>query len=208
MSVLREEASDERAREVWARHGLLVSELAAPVLVLNLPAVRNSPGGELAEHARELGDPFHLSLRTLLRSPPEWAVHGRVVHVCENPSIVALAADRLSVRCAPLVCTDGMPSASQRTLLTQLFEIGADLRYHGDFDWAGLTIGNFVMRTFSAKPWRFKSEDYEVSKGRKLQGTAVQACWDQELGVKMQSIGYALEEENVVEDLLRDLSRT
>lgn len=206
MAVLREDESGERAREVWARHGLLVSELAAPVLVLSLPAERSSPGAELAERARELGEPLHLSLRTLLKTPPEWAVSGRVVRVCENPSIVAMATDRLGARCAPLVCTDGMPSASHRVLLTQLAEQGADLRYHGDFDWPGISIANFVMRTFSAKPWRFNSEDYEVSRGRKLQGAPVQACWDQELGAKMERVGYVLEEEIVVESLLHDLS--
>lgn len=206
MAVLRVDESGERAREIWARHGLLVSELAAPALVLNLPAQRNSPGATLAERARELGEPLHLSLRTLLRSPPEWAVRGRIVHVCENASIVAMAADRFGVQCAPLVCTDGMPSASQRVLLTQLAEKGADLHYHGDFDWPGLLIGNFVMRTFSARPWRFTSVDYEASRGRKLQGVLVQASWDQHLGTKMERAGYALEEENVVEDLLRDLS--
>jgi len=34
------------------------------------------------------------------------------------------------------------------------------LRYHGDFDWGGLTIGNFVMREFGAEPWRFGKTDY------------------------------------------------
>jgi Protein of unknown function C-terminus (DUF2399) len=50
-----------------------------------------------------------------------------------------------------------MPSAAQQTLLAQLAAAGAGarLRYHGDFDWAGLVIGNFVMREFGAEPWRF-----------------------------------------------------
>lgn len=206
MAILKMVESGERAREIWARHGLLVSELAVPALILNLPAQRNSPGADLAERARELGEPLHLSLRTLLRSPPEWMVRGRILHVCENASIVAIAADRLGVRCAPLVCTDGMPSASQRVLLTQLAEKGADLRYHGDFDWAGVAIGNFVMRTFKARPWRFSAADYEPSKGRFLEGPQVEASWDQTLRTKMGRGGYVLEEENVVEDLLRDLS--
>ena len=206
MAVLRKDESGERAREVWAGHGLLVSELAVPALFLNLPAHRNSPGAELAERARALGEPLHLSLRTLLRSPPEWMVRGRILHVCENASIVAMAADRLGVRCAPLVCTDGMPSASQRVLLTQLAEKGADLRYHGDFDWAGVSIGNFVMRTFAARPWRFSAADYEASKGRFLEGPPIEASWDQALRAKMERVGYVLEEENVIEHLLLDLS--
>ena len=106
------------------------------------------------------GEPVHLSLRKLLRNPPVWAVVDRDVFVCENPSIVAIAADRLGGASAPLVCTDGMPSAAQRTLILQLVAAGARLRYHGDFDWPGLTIGNFVIRALRAKPWRFDADDY------------------------------------------------
>jgi uncharacterized protein (TIGR02679 family) len=54
-----------------------------------------------------------------------------------------------------MVCTDGMPAAAQRTLLAQLAAGGATLRYHGDFDWPGINIGNFVMQAFGAMPWRF-----------------------------------------------------
>ena len=103
------------------------------------------------------GEPVHLSLRSLLRRPPTWHVAQRDVFVCENPNIVAIAADRLGAACAPLACTDGMPSAAQQTLLAQLAAAGARLRYHGDFDWPGLVIGNFVMREFGAEPWRFGS---------------------------------------------------
>lgn len=102
-----------------------------------------------------LGEPGYLSLRRLLRSPPAWAVADVTVYVCENPNLMAIAADRVGARCAPLVCTDGMPAAAQRTLLAQLAQAGARLRYHGDFDWAGLRIANHVMRTWEARPWRF-----------------------------------------------------
>jgi uncharacterized protein (TIGR02679 family) len=53
-----------------------------------------------------------------------------------------------------------MPSAAPQTLLAQLAAAGARLRYHGDFDWAGLVIGNFVVREFGAEPWRFGEADY------------------------------------------------
>ena len=74
------------------------------------------------------GEPVHLSLRRLLRRPPPWDVAGREVFVCENPNIVAIAADRLGTTCAPLACTDGMPFAAQQTLLAQLAASGARLR--------------------------------------------------------------------------------
>jgi uncharacterized protein (TIGR02679 family) len=184
---------------------VLVNELASPVLTLNLVAHAGTPGGRLVEQALASGEPLHLSLRTLVRQPPRWALEGRKVFVCENPAIVAMAADALGKRCAPLVCTDGMPAAAQRTLLSQLASAKASLLYHGDFDWSGVTIGNFIMRAFAATPWRFAAKDYEPDRGRTLEGRPVIAQWDEALAPKMARHGFALDEEAVVESLLGDL---
>jgi uncharacterized protein (TIGR02679 family) len=105
------------------------------------------------EYQQPAGHPDYLSLRTLLRSPPCWDVAGLEIYVCENPNLIAIAADQLGRNCAPMMCTDGMPSAAQRALLTQLNKGGAQLMYHGDFDWSGLQIANEVMGAYGASPW-------------------------------------------------------
>lgn len=198
-------AADERARDIWARAGVLVNELARPVLFLNLPVLANeTPIGTA-------GEPGYLSLRRLLRTPPRWAVAGLTVNVCENPNLLAIAADHLGEQCAPLVCTDGMPAAAQRTLLTQLAQAGARLRYHGDFDWPGVQIGNHVMRAWDAQPWRFATLDYEAAAAtaphtrRDLAGAGVVASWDATLAPAMQRQGLAIAEEAVAARLLEDL---
>jgi uncharacterized protein (TIGR02679 family) len=159
----------------------------------------------LCELARAAGAPLHLSLRALLGQPPQWQVQQQLVFVRENSNIVSIAADRLASHCAPLVCTDGMPSASQRVLLHQLQTQGAQLRYHGDFDWPGIQIANFVLRSFGALPWRMSASDYAGAHGKQLSGPVVAASWDAELAPRMAAAGYALEEEAVVEGLLEDL---
>ncbi|MBK6350988.1 MAG: TIGR02679 family protein [Proteobacteria bacterium] len=196
----------ERVRDVWARAGVLVNELARPVLFLNLPWVAGITGGCVP------GEPAWLSLRQLLRSPPAWRVDGCRIFVCENPNVVAIAADRLGAACAPLVCTDGMPAAAQRTLLDQLAAGGARLHYHGDYDWAGIGIGNLVMRRWNATPWRFGAADYLLAVGRcsaarrhDLDAATVDASWDPELGRAMRAHGLAIAEEAVVETLVDDL---
>ncbi len=200
-------AVEERVRDVWARAGVLVNELARPALFLNLP-VRT---GALLPAA--LGEPAYLSLRRLLRSPPSWAVADVTVYVCENPNLVAIAADCVGARCAPLVGTDGMPPAAQRTLLAQLAQAGARLRYHGDFDWAGLRIANYVMRTWEARPWRFMARDYEAAATdaphtrRDLDGAGVEAAWDDALAPAMRRQGVAIAEEAVAASLLEDLGQ-
>lgn len=197
---------DEHTRDIWARAGVLVNELARPALLLNLPV-----------HADETpigvpGEPAYLSLRRLLRTPPRWAVAGLNVFVCENPNLLAIVADRLGACCSPLVCTDGMPAAAQRTLLTQLAQAGARLRYHGDFDWPGLQIANHVLRAWGAHPWRFGALDYEAAAAsaahtrRDLPDACITASWDAALAPAMQRHGLAIAEEAVATSLLQDLS--
>ncbi|MDP1651002.1 MAG: TIGR02679 family protein [Rubrivivax sp.] len=199
-----EDAGGERSRAVWAAAGVLVNELARPALALNLPGLLG-PGGVMA------GEPAYLSLRRLLRSPPAWSVQGRAVFVCENPNLLALAADRLGPLCAPLVCTEGMPAAAQRTLLWQLAAAGAVLHYHGDFDWPGLRIAGQVLREHGARPWRLAAVDYLAAvaraprPGRGLDDAAVDTPWDAALAAAMRQERLAIDEEAVAETLLADL---
>ena len=205
LSALRHGAAPDddadRVRDLWAAAGVLVNELARPALTLNLPG----PTGT------EPGEPTYFSLRSLVRSPPAWAVTGRPVFVCENPNLVAIAADQLGPHCAPLVCTDGMPAAAQRVLLTQLRAAGAMLHYHGDFDWPGLRIGNQVIREHGARPWRFSSADYRAAiigaprPGRRLVDAAVNALWDDTLADAMLTERLAIDEEGLADVLLDDL---
>jgi uncharacterized protein (TIGR02679 family) len=128
-----------------------------------------------------------------------------------NPNLLAIAADRWGSGCAPLVCTDGMPGAAQRCLLSQLARAGAKLRYHGDFDWPGLRIGNHVMREHSAQPWRFGADDYAAAirtasgLGQALTGQAVDAMRDEELAKVMQRHRISIAKEATAASLLQDL---
>lgn len=199
-------AAEESQRTTWASVGVMVNELARPALFLNVP-IAPGPGTEVFVP----GEPGYLSLRALLRAPPPWQLAGRTVFVVENPNLLAIAADALGADCLPLVSTNGMPAAAQRTLLFQLAAAGAQLRYHGDFDWPGLTIGNWMMRGFGAQPWRFSTRDYRAALesrdicGRTLVGASVAATWDGQLAAEMLAAGLGIDEEAVVGQLLGDL---
>jgi uncharacterized protein (TIGR02679 family) len=138
-------------------------------------------------------------------------VADRKVYVCENPNLLAIAADRWGRDCAPLVCTDGMPAAAQRCLLSQLAKARAQLCYHGDFDWPGLCIGNHALREHGAQPWRFGAADYVAavrtapSLGRPLKGKPVEASWDETLTAVMQRHRVSIAEEALAATLLQDL---
>ena len=193
----------ESTRTLWAAQGITVNELARPALGLNLPQPGFMPDGQ----------PRYWSLRQLLRDAPVWAVAQRNVFVCENPNLLAMAADALGPRCAPLVCTDGMPAAAQRALLAQLCAAGAAVHYHGDFDWAGIAIANRVLQDFGAQPWRMGAADYRAAVARAtaaarapLRGKAVAASWDSALTSALQAAQCAVAEEALADTLWPDLA--
>lgn len=130
--------------------------------------------------------------------------------VCENPAVVALAADRLGRHSAPIVCTNGQPRAAAMVLLRLLAGAGFRLRHHGDFDWPGLTIGNLLHRRLAVQSLRFDRDAYLVDVAAHphagpLSGAPVAAAWDPELTDAMRMQGRRIEEELVAEQLLEEL---
>ena len=201
----------EWRRTVWSAVGVLCGELTNPVLTLNLPGDGLTPAGRALACWAEVGQPVHLAARQLVRQPPGLdALRGRRVHLCENPSVVAEAANRLGPRCAPLVCTSTHPAAAATVLLRALAAAGAELLYHGDFDWPGIAIANGILSRFEARPWRLDAAAYRraaASGGPRLVGRRVAAAWDAELTAAMRELQVKVEEERVIDDLLADLAR-
>lgn len=205
------ESPAESRREAWAAVGILRDELSSVVLCIGLPADRVSASGRILAAGSAAGEPVALTLRQLVRDPPRWpeGLRGRVVHVCENPVVLALAADRLGAACSPLLCTNGQPGAAVMVLLRALVAGGARLVHHGDFDWGGVRIGNVLHARLPIEPWRFDSAAYERAVARTpgppLRGPETPAAWDPQLAVAMRRVGRAVEEESVIDDLMTDL---
>jgi uncharacterized protein (TIGR02679 family) len=212
-----EESPSESRREAWAAVGVLCDELSNVVLTLGLPGDEETGSGRILHVARSAGQPVWLTLRQLVRAPPRWAqtsrsdIVGLPVHICENPGIVALAADRFREQCPPLVCTSGQPSAATMLLLRSLVAAGAQLFQHGDFDWGGIRIGNVLHARLPVTPWQFDSAAYVRAaashRTSPLVGAPVDAVWDPGLGEAMRRIGHRIEEELVVDELLASLER-
>ena len=204
-----DDEAPESERELWASAGIVVGgAVTSTVLVLNLPTAGDSASARIIDVATRAGQPVWLTLRQLVQEPAQWPVDGCRIHVCENPAVVAEAADRLGARCAPLVCTCGQPSAAVNHLLACLRDAGAEFAYHGDFDWPGLRIANSVMRRFDARPWRYDAAAYRAAAaagGMPLAGASVEASWDRALTTAMCEIRVAVPEERVLETLWASL---
>ncbi|MCP2198531.1 TIGR02679 family protein [Lentzea flava] len=198
LSGLPDGSGAEWRREVWASVGLMRDELSTTVITLGLTGHRGLEAW--------LGQPVHLTLRQLVRDPPRLAPLD--VFVCENPVVVAAAADHLGPSCPPLVCTSGQPSAAVMHLLRLIVSARGTLRYHGDFDWGGIRIANVLHDRVPFTPWRFDTASYLAAGdvGRPLTGTPVEARWDPALTTAMHLAGRRVEEELVLDDLLNDLS--
>jgi uncharacterized protein (TIGR02679 family) len=85
---------------------------------------------------------------------------------------------------------------------------GAELWYHGDFDWPGVAIAADVITRYGGRPWRMGASDYSLAarSGVRLGEDPVDTPWDPGLAEAMRATGYAVYEEIVGDQLLADLS--
>lgn len=196
-------------RRRWSRVGVICDDLSVSALALNLPA---RSGGDIVGNAvdehRLGGVPLRLTLHQLATG--EIPIEPAAVFVCENPSVVAMAATRLEGACRPLVCVEGYPNSASLALLDLLTTAGCDLRYHGDFDWDGLRIGASVMGRYDAISWRFDADEYATS--ARAGGVSLgprtwtpEIPWSPELPETMADLGVTVFEEQVLDALLDDL---
>lgn len=207
------ESAAEQRRMLWYAAGVFLDDLSSTVLAVNLPTVPGCRLHDLVAPAAALGEPVVVTLRQLARGEPRFAA--RTVYVCENPTVLAAAADQLGAACPPLVCVGGQPSTAALRLLANLVQSGARLRYHGDFDWGGLRIANLLHGRVPWQPWRYGTADYlagagartdRPSTGGSLSGTPTDAAWDPGLAAAMLAAGVRVEEELVLDKLIADLS--
>ncbi len=213
-------------RETWAAVGVVRDELSSTVLTLGLPAVSAAAGGAGSPTGAALaawagaGQPVVLTLRHLRLDPPVWrpAPAGGTVWVCENPVVLATAADAWAERAVAgersdgppaVVCTAGQPSAAAVAVLRGLAGAGWTLRHHGDLDPDGVRITNRLVTDLCAEPWRMGTADYEAAVaagfGRASTRGPVAAVWDEHLAPAMARAGQVVEEEAVLDLLVADV---
>jgi uncharacterized protein (TIGR02679 family) len=206
------EGTADSRRAAWAAVGVYLDELSSLVLCLGLPGDTRTALGRMLASCREAGQPAVLTLRQLrCHNEPLPATR---VRICENPVVVAAAADELDAGCQPLVCGGGRPSVAGWRLLELLAAGGAEFGYHGDFDWGGVRIAGAVYHRVTWRPWRYDRQAYEaaVAAARPLTplaglfGEPTETPWDPELTAAMRQCNVRIEEELTLDALLQDLS--
>ncbi|MEU6807760.1 TIGR02679 family protein [Streptomyces sp. NPDC046831] len=199
-------------RLLWEQVGVSADMLSGTVIVWKLSPPGPDPWASMMRARGDLGLATHLTmheLRTAASSAPV-AAPQTTVRWCENPQVLQAAA-RYGLP-GILVCGSGNPSSAGWELLQRLLTDGAHVYYHGDFDWAGITIAERVVR-LGGRPWRMSAADYltalaDLSTDRlaPLTGEPVATPWDPLLEQAMSEKGLAVHEEALLPRLLADLS--
>jgi uncharacterized protein (TIGR02679 family) len=179
------------------------------VLVLGIRPLGESLLPRHLREAADAGEPRRITLRELAKVDVAVA-RETVVSVCENPAVVAAAAEAHGARSGALVCVEGVPSTAAMELLRALARSGAAIRVRADFDWAGLRIARQVVEATGGVPWRFGARDYLEAvargpRGPRLSGRPAEWPWDPALAAAMGERGVSLPEEQLLEELLGDL---
>ncbi|RCW40706.1 uncharacterized protein (TIGR02679 family) [Halopolyspora algeriensis] len=199
-------------RKLWELCGVTPDAVSTTALCWALPVTDSGEWSQGIRQRTALGLPVQLTHLDLQTAPEHLVEAGTTVAVCENPRVLEAAAQE-GIR-HPLVCTSGHPATVVTELLHRLSACGAVLRYHGDFDWMGLTIARSLRSDHDVGFWRMAAADYRAAVNLAsaqridlpvLTGEPSEAPWDPELPELMATAGRAVEEEVVLDELLADL---
>jgi uncharacterized protein (TIGR02679 family) len=154
--ALRQQGAVTEGVDPWSAIGAYRNLLAGAALTWRLPLESTHPLAEAVQTCDDLRIPFVVT-RLALDSVGLRFAPGRDVLVVENPRVVERAAQLGSRQ--SVVCGNGNPSTTVSELITGLLASDVTVRYHGDFDAAGLEICA-RMHARGLKPWRMSTADY------------------------------------------------
>jgi uncharacterized protein (TIGR02679 family) len=227
LGLQRPETSAQK-RALWEQVGVSPDTVSGTVLVWDMRPAGDDAWSSMMRQRADLGLVTHLTMQELERAGvlepsapvrpsapdrcvPACAKPGSIVWACENPQVLQAAARAGTP--GPLLCTAGNPSAVGWRLLHQLVGTGVEVRYHGDFDWPGVSIAGRLY-AMGVHPWRMTADDYRAAAGAtdvdselSLGGREAPTDWDPDLATAMRTLGVAVHEEAMTSVLLADLRR-
>lgn len=199
-------SSLDDSRAAWGSFGVQLDQVSSSALAIGLPGVE----GSMCAAAASAGQPLRITWRMIEHrfGLDRRALQRSTIYVCENPAVVAMAADRHGALCQPLICTEGMPGSVTSALLDFVVAAGARVEVHADFDQGGLAVARYVMRLCDGSAWRMGADDYlAVVNGPsgRLEQEVGPTDWDPALASAMNHHRRSVHEEAIASTLLDDL---
>lgn len=149
-------SGSEQPVDPWSQLGVHRSLVSGAALTWRLPLLATDPLAPMVRSSDALRLPFVVTRLALDSVGCAFAPDARVL-VVENPRVLELAAQLDAAE--SLICANGNPSTTVNLLIDGLLAAGATLRYHGDFDAAGLAMCA-RMHARGVEPWRMSVVDY------------------------------------------------
>lgn len=152
----RQGGSELARADPWSSIGGHRSLISGAALTWHLPVTSDHSLAQAVAICDELSIPFVVT-QMALDSAGLGFVSGSDVLLVENPRVLEHAVQIRSSQ--SMICGNGNPSMTVRGLVDRLIGDGAVVRYHGDFDAAGIEICE-RMRARGVRPWRMTAGDY------------------------------------------------
>jgi uncharacterized protein (TIGR02679 family) len=198
-------------RELWARVGVSPDAVSGTVLGWGIRPPGPGPWAAMMRTRANLGLVTHVTLQEwrAAAAATAWGAPGDRVWLCENPQVLQAAA--AAAVPGPLLCVGGNPSTVGVLTIDALIAAGVEVRYHGDFDVAGVAIAA-RLHSRGVLPWRMAAADYLTAVEARsrstlpaLNGSVTKTPWDPELTTVMNTHRVAVHEEAILDTLLGDL---
>jgi len=186
-------------------------QVSTPVLTWGLQLHTATALGQVCHAANQALIPLHLSGLALQHNEIRRDVSQQSVLLVENPRLVEAAAERKIAHA--VVATNGNPSNVVIILVQALLKQNVEIRYHGDFDAAGIAICKRMFE-MGCTPWLMQASDYQraLAKAQQLSielpvddADCGETPWDEELQQQMIRSRVVVHEELLIEEILNGL---
>lgn len=202
-------------RQLLLNVGIVPDNVSSMVHVYSLRLRLDTGWHPAYETFYQLGEPYVLTMENLRRIVGVHAAGSRV-YIVENEMVFSSLLDNIKGEKITILCTSGQIRTAALELIALILDTDAEVYYSGDIDPEGIGIADRLWQKFGNRIhlWRMSPADYKksiseekigeisMSKLRNIHNPELK-----EMAEYMQEKGKAAYQENILDDLLKDIKR-
>lgn len=196
-------------RAVWSAAGTTTDRVSTPMLTWGLRLHPDTALGRVCAAANDAEIPLHLTALALSQNELRCHPERQAILMVENPRLVEAAAERKIDQ--TVITTNGNPTATVTVFVQAMLKKNIDIRYHGDFDAAGILICKRMFE-MGCRPWLMDAQHYMAALERASQQNVKlpvdetdcpQTPWDVDLQKAMLENKLVVHEELLIDEVLQ-----